>query len=157
MICELPVFDLPEEVQHALVEASINSSTDGSRTKRNALQHRSNFNFAEINPNNGLHLSTLSHLISSSTNFRREEKHLHRTRRNATASYSAGNSSVKLYVGFFLDNYPKYENLTKVLPNVTIKMALQLPLIRLIGDRDYSEDPLPIKVSALKAYGSRVR
>jgi len=156
MICQLPVFDLPDEVAHAIVEASSNSSTDGTRNKRHAPQqpvshHRSNLHSVLINSINGLHPSTLSRLISPPTYLSRNERHLHRSRRNATASISAGNSSVKLYVGFLLDNYPKYENVSKVLPNVTIKMTLQLPRISPNGDRDYNEDPLPIKVSALTA------
>src|SRR6218665_3279049 len=131
MICQLPVFDLPDEVEHALLEASSNSSTEGNRKKRHAPQQTNsehgstNRNSAEINSLNGLPLSTLSHLISSPTELRREARHLHRTRRNATAQYAAGNSSVELFIGFLLDDYPKYENLSKVLTNVTIHFRLR--------------------------------
>lgn len=161
MICQLPVFDLPDEVESALVEASIkNSSTSGSRTKRHAPQQPSydpplNLNSTLTNSTHDLNRMTLDRLLSPSIG-PRGKGHLHRSRRNATASYAAGNSSVQLYIGFWLDNYPKYENVSKVLPNVTIKMTLQLPQINSSGNRDYSVEPLSIKVSTLKPYRSMV-
>lgn len=162
MICPLPIFDLPKEVEHALVEAS-NSSTSGSRNKRHASQQPgSNHDPSSLHSRltnsllHGRNRVTLDRLLSLSTDQRGNEGHLHRSRRKATASYAAGNSSVKLYIGFMLDNYPKYENISKALPNVTIKMTLQLPQISLNGERDYSEEPLPIKVSTLNTYRSVV-
>ena len=46
-----------------------------------------------------------------------------RGKREATATYSDENDTLTLYIGFKLDALPKYENLTRTLPNLNLNLV----------------------------------
>lgn len=83
-------------------------------------------------------------------------KILKRRRRDPAASLNASDgTTAQLYLGFIFDNYPKYENISKSLPNVTFKLETKGPQFKAtdneraqVFDPD-KQEPLKIKVITL--------
>lgn len=126
MNCQLPIFDLP------LTFFDNNATNQNPAGKRRRRQILSTSRPTALK----LYHSVTKFLGSIYSVFFRDDrsdtsqlkKLLHRQRRDPAASLNASDGSIaNLYLGLKFDDFPKYENISKSLPNITFKLINEGP------------------------------
>lgn len=150
MNCQLPIFDLPPSFfdQNSTKTASV-----GERKRRQI--RRSTSTTLNLYDSLKQFLGDIYTMIfrDDRSDTSRLKKLRGRRSDGSVANLNASDGSIaKLYLGFVFDNYPKYENISKSLPNITFKLLTQGPQFN-YNDNEQAQvfnpdnqEPLKIKV-----------
>lgn len=146
MSCQLPNFDLPS----TFFEASPTNKTLAKNRRRREIPSAAFQLYCSLRK---IFVSIYAVTFGDERPATSPFKKLKRRRRDPVASLNASDGSIaKLYLGFIFDNYPKYDNISKSLPNVTFTLINDGPKFPAADNKQTQvfdpdkQEPLQIKV-----------